>query len=80
MHSSLYKFTFILNFGHPFCKQVGFEFLIGIAESFLCRLSALQVKTALMLNTVKLLIVFVGTFTCLKPELFLLILFYSGTF
>jgi hypothetical protein len=54
MHSSLFIFTFGLN-SVLFWKLMVFEFLLGILETFLCPVSGLQVKIALLLDTLQLL-------------------------
>jgi hypothetical protein len=42
-------------------------------------MSALQVKIALLLDALQMLMLFVGTLTYLEPKPFLLIIFYDNT-
>jgi hypothetical protein len=54
--------------------------LLGISETFLCSVSALLVKIALVLGALQLLMLFVETLKYLEPKLFLLIIFYNDGF
>jgi hypothetical protein len=61
-----------------FWTLLAFVFEVRISETFLC--SALQVKIAFLPDALQLLMSFVGMLMYLKPNLFLLIIFYNGTF
>jgi hypothetical protein len=74
----LFKFTLVLN-SVLFWKLLVFEFLLGVSETFLCMVSALQVKSVPVLDALHLLM-FVGMLMYLEPKLFFLFIFYSGTF
>jgi hypothetical protein len=52
-----------------------FEFLLGMSETFLCSLSAVQVKSVLLVALQRLMLL-VRTLTQLERKLFLLIIFY----
>jgi hypothetical protein len=59
--------------------MVVFEVLLGISETFLCPVSALLVKTVLLLDMLQVLMLPIGTLMCLKPKLFLFIISYNCT-
>jgi hypothetical protein len=63
MHSSFFKFTLALNSDLLFWKLLFFAFLLGISETFVCSVSALRVKIALLLDVCHLLLLFSGTLT-----------------
>jgi hypothetical protein len=71
--------TCVLNYVLLFSKLLIFDFLLSIPETFLCSVSALQVKNILLLDAFQLL-KFVGTSTNIELKLFFLIVFYSDTF
>jgi hypothetical protein len=77
MHSFLLMSTLVLNSPLPFWKLLVSEFLIGISETLLCSMSALQVKIVSLLDVHQLLMLFAGTLTYLEPETFTLIIFYN---
>jgi hypothetical protein len=77
MHSSLLKFTLILNPAFLFRKLVGSEFPLGMSENFLCSMFVLTVKTVLLLDVLHLLMLFVGASMYLEPQLFVLIIFHN---
>lgn len=56
-------------------KLLVFEFLLGISETFLCSVPAVEFRFVL-LDELQLLVLFVGTLTYSEPELFLI---YSVT-
>jgi hypothetical protein len=70
MHYSLLKFTFVLNFVLIYWKLLIFEFLLGIRETFLCSMAAVEVKIVHLLDVLQLLMLFAGTLTYLEPEMF----------
>jgi hypothetical protein len=81
MHYFLFKFTSVLNSAFLVWKMLVFEFLLGMSENLLFSMSALQVQIVLFfLEELQLLMLIVGTVTYLEPKLFLLTIFYSGTF
>jgi hypothetical protein len=51
------------------------EFLLGISETLLCSMSALQVKIVPVLDVHQLLMLSAGTLTYSEPEMFTLIIF-----
>jgi hypothetical protein len=57
-----------------------FEFLLGMSETLLCSMSALQAKVVRLLDALQLLILFAGTLTYLETKRFLSVILYSGTF
>jgi hypothetical protein len=75
-HHSLFKFSLVLNSALLFFELLVFEFLLGIPETFLCSVSAIQVKIVL-LDAPQQLMMFVGVLACLRPTPFLLIMFYE---
>lgn len=66
-----FKFTFVLD-SVLFLKLLVFRFLLSVAETLLCSLSALRGKIV-----IQLLMLFTGTLIYLKPKLFCLIKFYT---
>jgi hypothetical protein len=54
-----------------------FKFLLGILETLLCSMSALQVKITPLLDALQLLMLFAGTLTYLEPKMFSSIIFYN---
>jgi hypothetical protein len=79
MHASLSKLSLVLHSAFLW-KLIVFVFLLGVSETLFCLRSPLQLNPVLQLDELPLLIVFLGTLTCLKPRLFLLITFDSNTF
>jgi hypothetical protein len=79
MLCSLSKFGLALNSTLLFWKCSVFKFLPGASETFLCSMSAPQVKSLLPLDSLQLLI-FLGTLTYLEHKSFALIIFYNGIF
>jgi hypothetical protein len=75
MHSFLLKSTLVSNSALPFWKMLVFEFLLGIWETLLCSMSALQIKIVPLLDVHQLLMLFAGTLTYSEPETFTLIIF-----
>jgi hypothetical protein len=56
------------------------KFMIVKLETFLCSVSALQVKVAVLLSTLELLVLFVWGLAYLEPQLFQLVLLYNSIF
>jgi hypothetical protein len=50
-----------------------FEFLVGLAETFLCSASAPLVKIVLLLDALRLLLLSVGSLMCQEAKQFILI-------
>jgi hypothetical protein len=69
-----YYYLFIYLF---FWKLSVFESLLGISETFLCTISALQLKTVLLQDVHQLLMLSAETLMCLKQILFPLVIFYK---
>jgi hypothetical protein len=78
MHGFLFNFNVVTN-SVLFWKLLVFGFLLGTSETLLCSMSAPQVKIFPLLDSLQLLM-FAGTMTYLEPKLFLLIIFYNGSF
>jgi hypothetical protein len=76
MHCFLFKFTLVLNSALLFWKLLVFESLLGISETYLCSISAPQVKIVPLLDALQLLMLFVGMLTYLGPKIFSII-FYN---
>jgi hypothetical protein len=57
-------------------KLCHLQFMLVISETFLCSLSALQD----LLDTLQLLMLFIGTLMYLESKHFLLVMFYNGIF
>jgi hypothetical protein len=72
---SFFKFTFAINSGILFWKLLLFKYLLSISENFPCSISALQVKTVLLLDALHLIMLFVGMMAYVEPKMFLLIIF-----
>jgi hypothetical protein len=71
--------------GFKFCpsllKTVGLQVPVQyIRHFFLCSMSALRVKIVLLLDMLQIPMLFVGALSNLEPKMFLLVVFYSGTF
>jgi hypothetical protein len=79
MHCFLFEFTLVLTTDLLFSKLLVSEFLLSLAENFLCSMSAVLVKIVLLLDAPQLLMLFVGTLTYMKRKLFLVIVFYNIT-
>jgi hypothetical protein len=77
MQSSFFKFTLVLS-SVLFLEHLGFKFLLGISEAFVCRMPALKVKVVFLLVAIQLLMLFAGALTYLEPELFVLIRFCNS--
>jgi hypothetical protein len=75
MRYSLFKFALLLNSVH-FWNLFFFESLLTISETFLCSISTLKVKIALLLDAVQLIKLWKLTY--LEPKQFPLITFYNG--
>jgi hypothetical protein len=67
-----------LKYCPSFWKLSVFQSLLGISDTFLCSVSALQLKTALLLDTHQLLMLSAGTLMYLKQILFPLAIFYNN--
>jgi hypothetical protein len=67
MHSPLFKFILDLN-SVTFWKLLVFKLLLGIPEAFLCSMLTLRAKIILLLDVLKLLMMFLGTLTYLEPN------------
>jgi hypothetical protein len=52
------NFALVLNSVLPFLKLLVFEFLLGISENFLCKMSALEVKFVPLLDALQLVMLF----------------------
>jgi hypothetical protein len=73
------KWRLLLLFALPFWKLSVFESLLGISETFLCSISAHQLKTVLLLDAHQLLMLSAGTLMMyLKHILFPLDIFYNN--
>jgi hypothetical protein len=77
IHCSLSKFTVVWNTALPSWKLSVFEFLLGISETFLRSVSALQLLIVLLLDAHQLLMLSAGTLMYLKQKLFPLVIFYN---
>jgi hypothetical protein len=62
----------------PFWKLSVFKSLLGVLETFLCSISALQLKTVPLLDAHQLLMLSAGTLMYLKQILFPLVIFYNN--
>jgi hypothetical protein len=82
MLCSLFKFSLVLNSVLQFWKQLVFESLLGISETCVCSVSALQLKIVFLLDAHQLLMLSAGTLIYLIQKLFLSVIFYNncGTF
>jgi hypothetical protein len=56
-----------------------FEFLLGALETLLCSVSALQVKTVLLRDSLQLLMLFAGTMRYMEQKNRVLIIFYNDS-
>jgi uncharacterized protein (DUF486 family) len=77
MQFSLSKFTVVWNTALPFWKLSVFEFLLGISETFICSVSAVNLKTVLQ-DVHQLLMLSAGTLMYLKQKLFPLVISYNN--
>jgi hypothetical protein len=73
---SLFKFTLVLNSVRLFWKLLVFVSLLGISETFLCSMFALQLKTVLLLDVLQLLMLSAGTLVSLEIIMFPLNIIY----
>jgi hypothetical protein len=76
MHFYLYKLTLVLNSVRLFWKLLVFVSLLGTSETFLCSMFALQSKTVLLLDALKLLMLFAGTLISLEDKMTPMNIFY----
>lgn len=70
VYCSLFKFTFVLKSVLLFLKLFVIECLLGVSETFLCSVSALQVEIIPLIDALQMLMLFVQTWGMWNQKFF----------